>query len=941
MQKSRIINKYFRTMQLQALGCALLLILCWSDANLCLATETNVVSRTVLRIDKANHARIMYNGLPAIVGIGDSVEFYRLDLLSGRTRITSDPWGGPLNGQIVQYSDRHFVMDGHDPIADGSSSMSVRETAPNTVDVSFSFKAPKEATRVSFDIVKVASDLCRNAKTISQPGSLLRESQIIPKDAQPLGKHILLTKKNRIIIKTALCDIEVLDLNSANSMLMADFRNAPWDRKKSIMIGVEGWSIKPGQNYVFRYLIRFMPSSDKASFSSEKPQSENVAVRQYDPLLESHFKEERIGTDFYTLQPTDAIFAATETTARTVLQADIQRITKLMLPTKNAAMSKTDRGVNFSVNTSNTDLPPDGFELTITSNNVTIRCVDARGCLYGAYALSSRITADRGAWKIACGTIRDWPDIQIRGMCTELSTPVIRDVAIMKRYLSVLSRAKCNLIVFFHEPRHILAWKKGIDDGGWTKKQAREIAAYARSLHIEIWAGMWSKFSESGFSSMNVAKGTTIYDPADDKSYDTLFTLYDQVLDVYSPSSFLIGHDEIKGLNVYAARMNRTPSEILASDVNRIRNWLQSKNVKTAMWGDMLLDYQSWEAKTGHANSQNPAFNSGQTHLAVDRISKDVIVLDWHYNNRPEYSSIAYFKKSGFTVMGCPWYDPRGASSMAKSIKRFQGAGIIGTDWGIWRTLSPASTTLYSLLAGWSTVIDVNTYDADVEALADKMREDIYAEIPTKQKQVSLAPYCNKSSRDEPPNDSLGLFNIGPALDLRFLPSGNQVFGGIDFYVIPLSDNKARNIVVVENSSLANSTKRIEIDGIQARAVAFLHTAFIEEPQANLRKLGDYLVEYQNGRRVSVDLTENYSITDIRSSEALRKNSWSFTRKPDVLIGCRTGWRGTSSIGIPLNLQTFIWKNPFPSETIRSISLRITDVPKMTKIALVGLTLLQ
>jgi hypothetical protein len=189
------------------------------------------------------------------------------------------------------------------------------------------------------------------------------------------------------------------------------------------------------------------------------------------------------------------------------------------------------------------------------------------------------------------------------------------------------------------------------------------------------------------------------------------------------------------------------------------------------------------------------------------------------------------------------------------------------------------------------------------------------------------------------------LFKLGPVLDLRSLPSGRQKLGGIRFDLLSADGGIASNAVVVENSkhgvadNMCRSGKIVLGDQL-ARSLAFLQTAFVEEPQVELRTLGQYVIEFENGRKVKVDLIENYTITDVRSSEGLRSNAWSFTRSPDVLIGSQPVWRGISSIGGPLNLQLYVWRNPYPELKIHSIRLITKDEPVGTSLALVGLTIL-
>ena len=66
-----------------------------------------------------------------------------------------------------------------------------------------------------------------------------------------------------------------------------------------------------------------------------------------------------------------------------------------------------------------------------------------------------------------------------------------------------------------------------------------------------------------------------------------------------------------------------------------------------------------------------------------------------------------------------------------------------------------------------------------------------------------------------------------------------------------------------------------------------------------------------------------------------------FQQSPDVLIGSKPAWKGSSASGIPLNAQLFIWKNPYPDQKIKGIRLSAANGPADTKIAVLGLTFLE
>jgi hypothetical protein len=80
---------------------------------------------------------------------------------------------------------------------------------------------------------------------------------------------------------------------------------------------------------------------------------------------------------------------------------------------------------------------------------------------------------------------------------------------------------------------------------------------------------------------------------------------------------------------------------------------------------------------------------------------------------------------------------------------------------------------------------------------------------------------------------------------------------------------------------------------------------------------------------------------DLRSSEGLRGNVWTFSRSPDELIGSKTPWAGSTAMGIPLNVQTFIWKNLHPGKKIETIKFAADPGKESCKLVLLGVTLLK
>jgi hypothetical protein len=906
------------------------------------AQDSEDVPQLLLRVDKERHARAFFAGMPVAQDIAGSFEFYERKFDASRKRIFSGPWGGNLSEGLTGT----YKLAGIDHATGAEYTVVFKQVATNAIELSMTFKVPSAAANLGFDIVKLSGDLFKGASIETSPISR-NDAGVIPVQPLPISKRMLLTSKNRVLLKCGLCDLEIRDLMEANTILVADFRNVPWDKVRSLYFGGNESNLSAGKLYSFRYSIRCTPPSRPAALQTAKVYGSRMSENSAWPFFSLTPKEERKGAGYYQVQVGDAIYGTPKGTAEKTLAKEIRSMTSVALEIKPIESVKTSRGIVVEriLPGKSSELPTEGFQIVALPEKIVIKGADERGCLYGVYALLGRLTNASGKWQIGCTTIKDWPDLPIRGICMELLRPSIRDVAVVNRYLDAFSRARSNVVIFLHYPSQIIAWERNKDDGGWTKEQIDEIARYARSLHMDVWGGMGSGFKSSDFRELDIRKGATLYNPLKESSYERVFSLYDGILQAYHPSTFLICHDEIKGLSVYAAESGRSTADILSTDIKRIHDWLSQRKVRTAMWGDMLLDFDKWDSEVGSANSLNPLFNSGATHLALQQIPKDVLILDWHYNEKKSYGSIEYFHQNGFSVVGSPWYDPNAAKGLAGSVRKYGGQGIITTDWGFMRTLSPAATTLYAPLCGWSTACKIDNTDNDVLALAETVRDDSYAENNFKEVSISLAESCNRSTIETFAGKSNGVFGIGPVLDLRALTPGKQVLGGITFDVLSGNGGQQQNCVVVANDAPKKdslpSEKPVYKGNMQAQAIAFLHTGFVEEPQKTLRKMGRYFVLYENGYSETIELLENWNITDVRSSEGLRRNDWKFLRSPDVLIGARLAWRGVSAAGIPLNLQVFIWRNPHPEQKIRSIRLSTANAPPNSMIALLGLTILQ
>jgi hypothetical protein len=155
------------------------------------------------------------------------------------------------------------------------------------------------------------------------------------------------------------------------------------------------------------------------------------------------------------------------------------------------------------------------------------------------------------------------------------------------------------------------------------------------------------------------------YCPLHPDLHKIIFDLVDEICDAFETDAFHAGMDEV----FYIGHENcprcagHNKAELFAGEVNKIRDHLSTKNRQLWIWGDRLIDGKTtgiglWEA------SEN------DTWPAIDLISKDVIICDWHYEMAVQ--TPVYFAMKGLSVISCPWRKPEVAVMQSRDMLHFR-----------------------------------------------------------------------------------------------------------------------------------------------------------------------------------------------------------------------------------------------------------------------------
>jgi len=117
---------------------------------------------------------------------------------------------------------------------------------------------------------------------------------------------------------------------------------------------------------------------------------------------------------------------------------------------------------------------------------------------------------------------------------------------------------------------------------------------------------------------------------------NVIFALMDELIAAFEADAFHVGMDEVFliGENDCKRCRGKDKAKLFAKAVNDYYKHIAGKHkIEMLMWGDRLIDarkinYGKWEA------------SANNTAKAVDMISKNIIICDWHYELRKEYESV-------------------------------------------------------------------------------------------------------------------------------------------------------------------------------------------------------------------------------------------------------------------------------------------------------------
>ncbi|MCS7187190.1 MAG: beta-N-acetylhexosaminidase [Armatimonadetes bacterium] len=547
------------------------------------------------------------------------------------------------------------------------------------------------------------------------------------------------------------------------------------------------------------------------------------------------------------------------------------------------------------------DLPTEGYALLASAQGVWIFSSDSEGAFWAVQTLKQlmRLTND-GAVIVPGVLIRDFPDFNFRGVHVVLDDHSLEFHG--KLIEQVFAPLKFNKVVMQVDhikwERHPEIWQP------WSvsKESVKELIGKAEASNLEV-IPLLPTLSHCEYLFGSLAGGapkanaeiaedpTTayLYCPNLERTYQIVFDLLEELLELFKPRWVHIGHDEVLSRGRFASCIRcqgMPPHFLFAEDVKRLYGFLKSRGVGVMMWGDMLLrPDEAFDAAHG-GEPQN-------FWLARKLIPRDILIVDWHYQPAPRYPSVKALKQEGFEVIGATWRNQQTIVEFTKAAKEAGALGMLQTTWTGFGNNRNALRDFPEQFAAYIVAAE-QFWNASKSALsrgysAWSIFEALWREPkiqPMGGFVVDLSPSANLTIAK--------LLGVPP----------QQLLGGkrwLNRRLFWLSSDEKGSLksVALKGAWLTGAPDEVVVEVNEpALELTFIHATDIPAPENEL--IGGYEISLEGDRKVTVPLHYGQQIRALTDDQPLR----------DARASLAWRWRTAKGI-VSLNALTI----PFGSET--------------------------
>ncbi len=619
----------------------------------------------------------------------------------------------------------------------------------------------------------------------------------------------------------------------------------------------------------------------------------------------------------------------------------------------------------------------EGYVLKVEKNKIVVAGWDDRGAFYGLQSLRQLVCEEDG-FEIIGVHVRDWPSMPFRGI--RLYIPGPENISFFKRFLrDFMALYKFNKVIIEvncmrlnRHPEVNAGWiefskymkytrttelmgnhgqnkNSGHQDAGdgfiLEQDDVKGIVDFATENYIEVIPeipsishGYYLLTRHHELAENEDDMWPDTYCPSNPATYELMFDVMDEYIQVMNPKMIHIGHDEWRGvpLNLCPRCKGKDYSELYAKDVNMIHSYLAKKDIKIAMWGDYLLESvrgKGPDIRTAESGKKYEFPGGLRPEVVRESIPKDILLFNWFWGDHEQDKELDEF---GFSQMYGNF-----KPNISDWDNRIKDINVVGGAPSAW-----ISTNEFTF--GKDNVMDflgcANLLWSKHTIQQNDLAEYVWEQLPLVRR--NFRGYNAPSDDGDPvaPVDISSHFNLSSGsevfgIELKSLKSG-IVYSGKQSFNLAAGDNKkGNNILAVGVEGKGDNPLNNEVNGIEidedVSSLIFLHASAL--PAGNQKSyfdiyntfdtsdlLGWYEVVYEDGYKeiipiqYGVNILEwnpggKNSLDNAEGDTGSAQNAYCY--EGDV-VNCSSDMKNN-----PIRFYAFEWVNTRFGKKIKNVNL--------------------
>lgn len=295
-------------------------------------------------------------------------------------------------------------------------------------------------------------------------------------------------------------------------------------------------------------------------------------------------------------------------------------------------------------------------------------------------------------------------------------------------------------------PKNAIHWENGGGDY-LLQAEVRDILAHCRSLGLNVIPEIPSLthcdyllYAHHELAERQEDSLADHYCPSDERVYELLFDILQEVIEVFQPSILNIGHDELYTVGICEKCKTKNAEDLYTQDILRIYTFLKKQNIRTMMWADKLLCSRDKKGVPYGGNELHmvyaPEEGGGTVTVpsvwkTIERLPKDILLLHWHYLFGEWTENL--FAQYGFDYIYAN-LNPLTMPALESRLQKEHAVGYCISNWsGIGADLLQRNGIYFSVafMNEWRSlrVSDPDSLLASVVAISEKLYRDRLATL--------------------------------------------------------------------------------------------------------------------------------------------------------------------------------------------------------------------